>query len=50
MLRGLISFVVVAVTVIIQLTIVDRLPLPGDVSPDLVLLAVVALALAAAGR
>jgi len=45
-LRGLISFVVVAVTVIIQLTIVDRIAFPGGAGPNLVLLAVAALALA----
>ena len=46
MLRGLISFVVVAVTVIVQLTIVDRIAFPGGAGPNLVLLAVAALALA----
>ena len=45
-MRGLISFVVVAVTVIIQLTIVDRIAFPGGAGPNLVLLAVAALALA----
>jgi len=44
--RGLISFVVVAVMVIVQLTIVDRITFPGGAGPDLVLLAVAALALA----
>jgi rod shape-determining protein MreD len=44
--RGLISFFVVAVTVIIQLTIVDRIAFPGGAGPNLVLLAVAALALA----
>jgi rod shape-determining protein MreD len=44
--RGLISFVVVAVTVIVQLTIVDRIAFPGGAGPNLVLLAVAALALA----
>jgi rod shape-determining protein MreD len=44
--RGLISFVVIAVTVIIQLTIVDRISFPGGAGPNLVLLAVAALALA----
>jgi rod shape-determining protein MreD len=44
--RGLISFVVVAVTVILQLTIVDRIAFPGGAGPNLVLLAVAALALA----
>ena len=45
-MRGLISFVVVALTVIIQLTIVDRIAFPGGAGPNLVLLAVAALALA----
>ncbi len=45
-MRGLISFVVVAVTVIVQLTIVDRIAFPGGAGPNLVLLAVAALALA----
>jgi rod shape-determining protein MreD len=44
--RGLISFVVIAVTVIVQLTIVDRIAFPGGAGPNLVLLAVAALALA----
>ena len=45
-MRGLISLVVVAVTVIVQLTIVDRIAFPGAAGPNLVLLAVAALALA----
>ncbi len=45
-MRGLISFVVVAVTVVVQLTIVDRIAFPGGAGPDLVLLVVAALALA----
>ncbi len=45
-MRGLISFVVVAVAVVVQLTIVDRIAFPGGAGPDLVLLAVAALALA----
>ena len=45
-MRGLISFVVVAVTVIVQLTIVDRIAFPGGAGPNLVLLVVAALALA----
>jgi rod shape-determining protein MreD len=44
--RALISFVVVAVTVVFQLTVVDRIAFPGGSGPDLVLLAVAALALA----
>jgi rod shape-determining protein MreD len=46
LLRGLISFVVVGIAVIVQLTIVDRIAFPGGAGPDLVLLAVAALALA----
>ena len=42
----LISVVVVAVTVVLQLTIVDRIAFPGGAGPDLVLLVVAALALA----
>ncbi len=45
-MRGLISLVVVAVTVVLQLTVVDRIAFPGGAGPDLVLLAVAALALA----
>ncbi len=45
-MRGLISLVVVAVTVVFQLTVVDRIAFPGGAGPDLVLLAVAALALA----
>ena len=45
-MRGLISFVVVSVAVIVQLTIVDRIAFPGGAGPDLVLLSVAALALA----
>ena len=45
-MRGLISFVVVAVAVVVQLTIVDRIAFPGGAGPNLVLLAVAALALA----
>jgi rod shape-determining protein MreD len=44
--RALISLAVVAVAVIIQLTIVDRIAFPGGTGPDVVLLAVAALALA----
>jgi rod shape-determining protein MreD len=44
--RALISFPVVAVAVILQLTVVDRIAFPGGTGPDLVLLAVAALALA----
>ncbi len=45
-MRWLISFVLVAVTVVLQLTVVDRIAFPGGAGPNLVLLAVVALALA----
>src|ERR1700730_14905464 len=44
--RAVISLVVVAVTVVFQLTIVDRIAFPGGAGPDLVLLVVAALALA----
>ena len=45
-MRGLISFVLVAVTVVFQLTVVDRIAFPGGSAPDLVLVEVAALALA----
>ena len=45
-MRGLISSVVVAVAVVVQLTVVDRIAFPGGAGPNLVLLAVAALALA----
>jgi rod shape-determining protein MreD len=44
--RAVISVVVVAVTVVFQLTVVDRIAFPGGGGPDLVLLVVAALALA----
>jgi rod shape-determining protein MreD len=44
--RGLISLVIVAVTVVFQLTVVDRIAFPGGSGPDLVLVVVAALALA----
>jgi rod shape-determining protein MreD len=44
--RGLIAFVAVAVAVVCQLTIVDRIAFPGGAGPDLVLVLVAALALA----
>jgi rod shape-determining protein MreD len=44
--RALVSFVLTAVTVVVQLTIVDRIAFPGGGSPNLVLLLVAALALA----
>jgi rod shape-determining protein MreD len=44
--RWLISFFAAGVAVIAQLTIVDRITFPGGTGPDLVLLAVAALALA----
>jgi rod shape-determining protein MreD len=45
-MRGLISFVAVAVAVVCQLTIVDKIAFPGGAGPDLVLVLVAALALA----
>jgi rod shape-determining protein MreD len=45
--RAILSAVVLAVALTIQLTVVNRLPLPGAGAPDLVLLAVVALGLCA---
>jgi rod shape-determining protein MreD len=44
--RAVISVVVVAVAVVLQLTIVNRIAFPGGAGPDLVLLVVAALALA----
>jgi len=44
--RALVSFVLTAVTVVVQLTVVDRIAFPGGGGPDLVLLLVAALALA----
>jgi len=44
--RAVISFVIVAVAVVVQLTVVDRIAFPGGAGPDLVLLVVAALALA----
>jgi rod shape-determining protein MreD len=44
--RAVIAVVVVAVTVVLQLTVVDRIAFPGGAGPDLVLLVVAALALA----
>ena len=46
MIRGLLSFVVVLVAVIVQITIVARIAFPGGAGPDLVLIAVAALAIA----
>jgi rod shape-determining protein MreD len=43
--RAILSVVVLAAALLIQLTLVNRLPLPGGGAPDLVLLAVVALGL-----
>ena len=45
-MRALVALLVVAVTVVVQLTIVDRIAFPGGAGPNLVLLAVAALALA----
>jgi len=44
--RAVISIILVAVTVVFQLTVVDRIAFPGGAGPDLVLLMVAALALA----
>src|SRR5690349_4859110 len=44
--RAVISVVVVAVAVVLQLTIVNRIAFPGGAGPDLVLLVVAALAVA----
>jgi rod shape-determining protein MreD len=43
--RKLMAVVVLAVALILQVSVANRLPLPGQITPDLVLLAVVALAL-----
>ncbi|MGH3257539.1 MAG: rod shape-determining protein MreD [Streptosporangiaceae bacterium] len=45
-MRWLISFLAAGLAVIAQVTIMDRITFPGGTGPDLVLLAVVALALA----
>jgi rod shape-determining protein MreD len=45
-MRGLISAAVVAVAVLLQLAVADRIAFPGGTGPDLVLLTVAALALA----
>jgi rod shape-determining protein MreD len=45
MRRFLLPVVLLLVALVVQLTVFDRLPLPGGVAPDLVLLVVVALAL-----
>ena len=42
--RALVPPAFVVLAVLAQVTIVNRLPLPGDASPDLVLLVVAALA------
>ncbi|MCD0452866.1 rod shape-determining protein MreD [Actinocorallia sp. API 0066] len=39
------AFVIIVVAIVVQVTAANRLPLPGGVTPDLVLLTVVALAL-----
>jgi rod shape-determining protein MreD len=44
--RALVSFIVAAVAVVVQVTIVDRITFPGGAGPNVVLLAVAALALA----
>jgi rod shape-determining protein MreD len=43
--RNLLATIVVIAALVLQVTVANRLPLPGSVIPDLVLLAVVALAL-----
>ncbi|TDD85329.1 rod shape-determining protein MreD [Actinomadura rubrisoli] len=43
--RSVMAAIVIVVTLILQVSVANRLPLPGGVQPDLVLLAVVALAL-----
>lgn len=43
--RGVLAAAVVAAALVLQVAVANRLPLPGSVPPDLVLLAVVALAL-----
>ncbi|TDC55192.1 rod shape-determining protein MreD [Actinomadura sp. KC345] len=45
--RTAVAAVVIAATLILQVSVANRLPLPGGVQPDLVLLAIVALALVA---
>jgi rod shape-determining protein MreD len=45
MSRNVLAVIVIAAALMLQVTILNRLPLPGSVSPNLVLLAVVALAL-----
>lgn len=45
MSRNILAVIVMAAALLTQLTVLNRLPLPGSVSPNLVLLAVVALAL-----
>jgi rod shape-determining protein MreD len=43
--RNVLATIVISAALILQVTVANRLPLPGSVIPDLVLLAVVALAL-----
>jgi rod shape-determining protein MreD len=43
--RNVLASIVIVAALILQVTVANRLPLPGSVVPDLVLLAVVALAL-----
>ena len=45
MRRAALSAILVALAVVLQLTVINRLPLPGGGSPDLVLLVVIALAM-----
>ena len=45
MRRAVLSAILLAAALVLQLTVVNRLPLPGGGAPDLVLLTVVALGL-----
>ncbi len=45
MSRNLLATIVVIAALVLQVTVANRLPLPGSVIPDIVLLSVVALAL-----
>ena len=50
MRRVVLPVVLLLAALVLQLTVLDRLPLPGGVAPDLVLLVVVALALSSGPR
>ena len=45
MSRNVLAAVVITAAMLLQVSVANRLPMPGSVAPDLVLLAVVALAL-----